>query len=153
MSLKNVIVIGGSGNVGREILASLLESRAEFGTISALKREGVPASEILQKFAQQGVQILEANFKDKASLVKAFKGSDVVISTVNAPAFDDQYNFIDAAIEAKYPLSAQCANPGSNDSSHPSLEVTPTFLMSPQFPISNRKSNSRTTSKRKRKKA
>ena len=94
-------MIGGSGNVGREIIGSLLDSRSDFGTISALKREAVPASEILQKFARQGVQILEANFKDKDSLVKAFKGADVVISTVNAPAFEDQYNFIDAAIEAK----------------------------------------------------
>jgi len=101
MSLKNVIVIGGSGNVGREILASLLESRADFGTISALKREGVPASETLQQLAQQGVQIIEASYKDKASLVKAFKGADAVISTINAPAFDDQYTFVDAAIEAK----------------------------------------------------
>ena len=101
-ALKNIIVIGGSGNVGREILTSLLDSKSDFGTISALKRESVPASDTLQKFAQKGVQILEANFKDKASLVKAFKGADAVISTVNAPAFDDQYNFIDAAIEAKY---------------------------------------------------
>jgi hypothetical protein len=29
-------------------------------------------------------------------------GADVVISTVNVPAFDDQYTFLDAAIEAKY---------------------------------------------------
>jgi len=101
-ALKNVIVVGGSGNVGREILAALLESSSDFGTISALKREGVPASEILQRFEQKGVRILEANFKDKASLVKAFQGADAVISTVNAPAFDDQYNFVDAAIEAKY---------------------------------------------------
>lgn len=100
-ALKNVIVVGGSGNVGREILAALLESSSDFGTISALKREGVPASEILQRFEQKGVRILEANFKDKASLVKAFQGADAVISTVNAPAFDDQYNFVDAAIEAK----------------------------------------------------
>jgi len=112
MSLKNVIVIGGSGNVGREIIASLLESRADFGTISALKREGVPASEILQKFARVGVQILEANYKEKASLVKAFQGADAVISTVNAPAFDDQYTFVDAAIEAKYCLPPNCANSG-----------------------------------------
>ena len=73
-TLINIIVIGGSGNVGREILAALLEAKADFGTISALKREGVPASDVLQRFKDQGVQILEADYKNKASLVAAFKG-------------------------------------------------------------------------------
>jgi NAD(P)-dependent dehydrogenase (short-subunit alcohol dehydrogenase family) len=114
-ALRNVIVIGGSGNVGREILSSLLARKDEFGTISALKREGYPTSDVLQKLAAQGVHVLEADLKDKASLVKAFKGilsleseptvgADVVISTVNVPAFEDQYTFLDAAIEAKYTL-------------------------------------------------
>ena len=48
-ALKNIVVIGGSGNVGREILAALIEKKDEFGTISALKREGVEVSDILKK--------------------------------------------------------------------------------------------------------
>jgi uncharacterized protein YbjT (DUF2867 family) len=71
-SFKNIVVIGGSGNVGREILSELIEKKDEFGTISALKRESVPASDILKKLQARGVQIIEANFKDKASLVAAF---------------------------------------------------------------------------------
>lgn len=71
---KNIIVIGGSGNVGREILSALIEKKEEFGTISALKREGVPESDILKKLQARGVQVLEANFKDKDSLIAAFKG-------------------------------------------------------------------------------
>ncbi len=74
-ALKNIIVIGGSGNVGREILAALIEKKDEFGTISALKREGVEISDILKKLENKGVRILEANLKNKESLVAAFKGS------------------------------------------------------------------------------
>ena len=74
-ALKNIIVIGGSGNVGREILAALIEKKDEFGTISSLKREGVETSDILKKLEIKGVRILEANFKNKESLVAAFKGS------------------------------------------------------------------------------
>lgn len=110
--LKNIIVVGGSGNVGREILAALIDNRDEFGTIAALKREGVPASDVLKGLDSRGVLLIEANYKDKATLVAAFKGTcapdstlilgfDVVISTVNVPAFEDQYTFLDAAIEAK----------------------------------------------------
>ena len=75
-ALKNVVVIGGSGNVGREILSALLARKDEFGTISALKREGHmhPTSDVLRGLATQGVHIIEADLKDKASLVKAFKG-------------------------------------------------------------------------------
>lgn len=114
-ALKNIVVIGGSGNVGREILGALIERKDEFGTISALKREGVETSDILKRLESKGVRILEANFKNKESLVTALKGiriyprykglnlgADAVISTVNVPAFEDQYLFVDAAIEAKY---------------------------------------------------
>jgi uncharacterized protein YbjT (DUF2867 family) len=75
--LKNVVVIGGSGNVGREILNALLARQDEFGTISALKREGYPTSDVLQNLSKKGVHVLEANFKDKASLVAAFKGTEL----------------------------------------------------------------------------
>jgi uncharacterized protein YbjT (DUF2867 family) len=74
-ALKNIIVIGGSGNVGREILAALVDKKDEFGTIATLKREGVPASDILKGLERRGVRLVEANYKDKASLVAAFKGT------------------------------------------------------------------------------
>jgi uncharacterized protein YbjT (DUF2867 family) len=74
-SLRNIIVIAGSGNVGREILKALVENKADFGTISSLKREGHPVSDILKGFQAQGVRILEADYKDEASLVAAFKGT------------------------------------------------------------------------------
>jgi len=102
MAFKNIIVVGGSGVIGREILNGLLEKKQEFGTISSLKREGVPTSDVLKTFEPQGVHVLEANYKDKASLVKAFTGADVVISAVTHAAVPDQILFIDAAIEAKY---------------------------------------------------
>jgi uncharacterized protein YbjT (DUF2867 family) len=73
-SLKNIVVVGGSGLVGRAILKDLLANKADFGAISSLKRESFPTSEVLQTLQSQGVQVLEANFKVKASLVAAFKG-------------------------------------------------------------------------------
>jgi len=106
MAFKNIVVVGGSGFIGREILNGLLEKKHEFGTISSVKREGFPASDVLKKLEPQGVLIVEANYKDKSSLVKAFTGADVVISAVTHAAVPDQILFIDAAIEAKYVLIA-----------------------------------------------
>jgi uncharacterized protein YbjT (DUF2867 family) len=73
-SLKNIVVAGGSGLVGREILRNLIANKADFGTISSLKRKGFPTSDVLQALESRGVKVLEADFKDKASLVAAFKG-------------------------------------------------------------------------------
>jgi uncharacterized protein YbjT (DUF2867 family) len=74
-ALKNVIVVGGSGNVGREIVATLLASNDDFGTIATLKRKEAPTSDVVKRFQAQGVKVLEADYKDKASLVEAFKGT------------------------------------------------------------------------------
>jgi uncharacterized protein YbjT (DUF2867 family) len=74
-ALKNIIVIGGSGNVGSAILNALVDRKSEFGTIAALKREGHPTSDVLKGLEKRGVKILEANLKDKDSLAKVFKGT------------------------------------------------------------------------------
>jgi uncharacterized protein YbjT (DUF2867 family) len=74
-ALKNVIVVGGSGNVGREILGALLASKSDFDTIATLKRKEAPTSDIVKEFQAKGVKILEANYKDKESLAEAFKGT------------------------------------------------------------------------------
>jgi uncharacterized protein YbjT (DUF2867 family) len=74
MALKNIVVVGGSGNVGREILGALVDHKSDFVTISALKREGFPTSGVLDGLNSKGVRILEANFKSKSSLATAFTG-------------------------------------------------------------------------------
>jgi uncharacterized protein YbjT (DUF2867 family) len=77
-ALKNVVIIGGSGNVGSEILAALLAKKDEFGIISALKRKGFPTSDILQELSARGIRVIEANYKNKDSLVTAFKGTSLL---------------------------------------------------------------------------
>ena len=156
-ALKNVIVVGGSGNVGREILAALLASKEDFGTIATLKRKDAPMSEIVKGFQARGVKVVEADYKDKASLVEAFTGTlpprrgemgwltnlgaDVVISTVNVPAFNDQYLFLEAAIEAKSVFNWIFLISGSSGLFLRNSGVTPISPMSPTSPTSNQKSN------------
>ena len=41
MSLKNMVVIGGSGNVGKAVLSALIDRKEEFGTIFCFKKGGV----------------------------------------------------------------------------------------------------------------
>ena len=56
------------------MLSALIDRKEEFGTISALKREGFPTSDVLLQLEKKGLRVLEANLKQKDSLVPVFKG-------------------------------------------------------------------------------
>lgn len=89
--LKNVVVIGASGNLGKPIVHALLEA----GTfnVSALTRV-----ESKSTFPSK-VKHLTSDFTE-ASLFEALKGQDAVISALGGAAIHEQTKVIDAAIKA-----------------------------------------------------
>jgi len=97
MSLKNVLVIGATGLLGPHIVLALAQSGSFNVSVLTTKNADDPK---LASFKAQGVNVLHANYDDKSSLIHAFTGQDVVISTVGTAAFEKQALFIDAAVEA-----------------------------------------------------
>lgn len=95
-SLKNVLLIG-TGNAGGPILRELVNNKSKLNIHVFTRKENDPS---LEEYKAQGVTIVKGDPKDKTSLVNALKGIDVIISTVGSRGFDDQFTFIDAAIEA-----------------------------------------------------
>ncbi|CAN9178072.1 unnamed protein product [Alternaria alternata] len=91
-SFKNVMVIGGGGNLGPAILHALLH-HSYFNT-TVLSREGSSSTFPL------GVKVLRANYNSIDSLKTALRGQDVVVSLVAGSALGDQKTLIDAAIAA-----------------------------------------------------
>ncbi|CAI6339383.1 unnamed protein product [Periconia digitata] len=91
MSLKNVALIGASGNLGPAILSNLAD--ASFN-VTIISREG-SASTFPSNF-----KVVRADFSSHDSLVAAFKGQDVVIAAVASHALDQQPKIVDAAIAA-----------------------------------------------------
>lgn len=92
-AIKNVLVVGASGNVGKSTLKELSEEGFQ---VTGLSRhspvDSVPA----------GVKFTNSDYS-AASLRDAFKGQDAVISTVSSTkpgALDLQKTLIDAAIAA-----------------------------------------------------
>ncbi|KAH6880709.1 hypothetical protein B0T10DRAFT_581262 [Thelonectria olida] len=93
-SIKNVLVVGASGNVGRSTIKALLD---ESFSVTGLTRESSKAT------LPANVRQVKTDYS-AASLLAAFKGQDAVVSTVSGIAPGEglslQTAIIEAAIEA-----------------------------------------------------
>ncbi|KAI5294823.1 hypothetical protein KEM52_003089 [Ascosphaera acerosa] len=94
--VKNVIVIGGTGYIGKFIVQGLV--KAGFN-VSVLTR----ASKVAEHQFPEGVTPVPYEPDSKDSLVKAFTGQDVVVSALAQTALASEYLMIDAAVEAGVP--------------------------------------------------
>lgn len=93
LAIKNVLVVGASGNVGKATVKAL--SEAEF-QVTGLSRQS------LVDGAPAGVKLINTDYS-ASSLLDAFKGQDAVISTLSSTvpgSLDLQKSLIDAAIAA-----------------------------------------------------
>lgn len=93
-TIKNVLVVGASGNVGKSTLKALSEDGFRVTGLSRYPPvDSVPA----------GVKFINSEYS-AASLADAFKGQDAVISTVSSTepgALELQKSLIDTAIAAR----------------------------------------------------
>ncbi|KAL2859204.1 hypothetical protein BJX68DRAFT_261649 [Aspergillus pseudodeflectus] len=90
-ALKNIALVGASGNIGQIILAALLEA-SEFN-VTVLTRASSTAT------FPSGATVRKSDFSS-ADLQAALKGQHAVISAVGATGFGEQKNLIDASIAA-----------------------------------------------------
>lgn len=92
-AIKNVLVVGASGNVGKSTLKALSEDGFQVTGLSRKSPvDSVPA----------GVKFINTDYS-AASLLNAFKGQDAVISALSSTlpgSLELQKSLIDAAIEA-----------------------------------------------------
>ncbi|KAG4438587.1 hypothetical protein IFR05_005911 [Cadophora sp. M221] len=89
-SIKNVIILGASGDIGRAAISALL---AGGFTVSVATRESSNA-----KFPS-GVTVFNTDYTS-ASLIQAFKGQDAIVSAIATASAQQQISIIDAAIIA-----------------------------------------------------
>ncbi|KAH8906427.1 NAD(P)-binding protein [Coniochaeta sp. PMI_546] len=87
--IKNVAIIGGSGNVGRPILEELV---AAGFNVTALTRATSTST------FPEGVTVKKVDFGSPESLKEAFAGQDAVVSAIATVAVGAQQPIIDAAI-------------------------------------------------------
>lgn len=118
-TLKNIVIIGGGGNLGQIILRSLVASPDL--SITALKRPG--STSIFP--TSSNLKIIESDYS-LDSLVSIFTGQDAVISIVGATGISEQKIFVDASVKAgvKRFLPSEF---GINGQSEVVKELTPFF--------------------------
>ncbi|KAI1424953.1 hypothetical protein F5Y12DRAFT_420887 [Xylaria sp. FL1777] len=89
--IKNVAVVGGSGNLGRAVVSELLD--AGFA-VTALTREGSTAT------FPAGVASKAVDYSSVGSLTEALQGQDALVSTIATAAVAGQQPLVDAAVAA-----------------------------------------------------
>ncbi|KAI0106802.1 NAD(P)-binding protein [Daldinia grandis] len=91
-SIKNVAVIGASGNLGKEVVQELLKAGYK---VTAFAREESTAT------FPPGVTVKKVNYQSVEGLTAALQGQDAVVSTIATVAVGGQIPLVDAAIAAK----------------------------------------------------
>lgn len=92
-TIKKVILVGATGNLGPSILTALKASALE---TTILTRE----DSLTSRAPPEDTKVLTADYKSVSSLAAAFAGQDAVISTIASSALPEQQALIDAAIQA-----------------------------------------------------
>ncbi|KAE8445916.1 hypothetical protein EG329_012695 [Mollisiaceae sp. DMI_Dod_QoI] len=90
-SIKNVAVIGGSGNLGPSVIQALLDSGF---TVTALTRASSTAT------FPSNVQVRKVDYSSPSSIAAALAGQDAVVSTIATLALTQQSSIIDEAVKA-----------------------------------------------------
>ncbi|OTA57410.1 NAD(P)-binding protein [Hypoxylon sp. EC38] len=91
-SIKNVVVVGASGNLGKEVVQELLKAGFK---VTAFTREDSTAT------FPSNVPSKKVNYQSVESLTSALDGQDAVVSTIATVAVAGQTPLVDAAIAAK----------------------------------------------------
>lgn len=95
-TLKNIALVGASGNVGKVLLPALLAAKTF--TVTVLRRSSSSSS---PSTFPPGVRVVDADFTSVDSLTAALAGQDAVVSAVGTPALnDEQKRLVDAAVAA-----------------------------------------------------
>ncbi|KAK9985206.1 hypothetical protein SO802_034731 [Lithocarpus litseifolius] len=85
MAKRKVLVVGGTGYIGKRIVRASLAQADHITTYVLQRREmgyDINKVQLLFSFKKQGARLIEASFSDHNSLVDAVKQVDVVICTV-----------------------------------------------------------------------
>ncbi|KAJ4789434.1 Isoflavone reductase-like protein [Rhynchospora pubera] len=98
---SKVLVIGGTGYIGKFITeASARSGHRTFALVRDTAPSDPSKSQLLQKFNDLGVTLIQGDLYNHESLVKAISAVDVVISAVGYAQLPDQTNIIAAIKEA-----------------------------------------------------
>jgi len=117
VEIKNVAIVGASGNLGAPVLTALID--ANKFNITVVSRIGSKST------FPSGIKVVYADYSSLGSLTDAFKGQDAVISTVGADGLLGQSLLFDAASTAG--VKRFIPSEFGSDTSNPLTATLPVF--------------------------
>ncbi|KAI0599094.1 hypothetical protein F4775DRAFT_139213 [Biscogniauxia sp. FL1348] len=90
--IKNVVVVGGSGTLGKPVVDELVKAGFQ---VTVFTRENSSST------FPAGVNSKKVNYESVESLTSALQGQDAVVSTIATAAIGGQHPIVDAAVAAK----------------------------------------------------
>ncbi|KAL1546757.1 eugenol synthase 6 [Salvia divinorum] len=132
---EKILIIGGTGHMGKFVVeASAKSGHPTFALLRELSLSDPAKSQLVEGWKNSGVTILTGDLNDHASLVKAIKQVDIVISTVGFMQIADQHKILAAIKEAgnvKRFLPSEFGN--DVDRSHPMDPLNQNFQQKVQL--------------------
>ncbi|KAL5350663.1 hypothetical protein ACLOAV_004232 [Pseudogymnoascus australis] len=121
--IRNVVIVGASGNLGASIFKALVASNRF--TVSVLTRP-----ESTHIYAAD-IKIFQSDYSE-LSLLEAFKGQDAVVSALGAAGLADEIKIIDACVKAGV-LRFIPSEYGSNSNNAKATALIPFFALKTQI--------------------
>ncbi|KAI0010699.1 putative oxidoreductase CipA-like protein [Xylariaceae sp. FL0662B] len=116
--IKNVAVVGGTGKIGRPIVARLLTTN--LFAVTLLTRDDSP-----QRHFPPGVVVKRVDYKSLQSLEAALQGQDALVSAMAFEAIQEQKNLVEAAVNAG--VKRMIPSEYGNDTLNPKLAAFPIY--------------------------
>jgi nucleoside-diphosphate-sugar epimerase len=96
---KNILLIGGTGLIGRYILESLILSKASFGRIAIFTSTSTSESKIteINTIRNRGIEVITGDIKSSDDIQRAYEGIDTVVSALGRAVIDAQIKLLEIA--------------------------------------------------------
>jgi nucleoside-diphosphate-sugar epimerase len=96
---KDILIIGGTGAIGRFILQEILVAKSFFGRIGIFTSPDTVArkSSDISKLKEQGVEVIVGDITNAEDIKSAYRGFDTVVSAVGRPIIDAQVKLLEVA--------------------------------------------------------
>ncbi|KAF2759840.1 NAD(P)-binding protein [Pseudovirgaria hyperparasitica] len=92
----NILIIGGTGAIGKPITGAILDSKKDFGRVALFTSERTvkDKSDLLEPWKARGLELITGDITKDDDILDAYKGFDTVVSAVGRNVIDSQINLI-----------------------------------------------------------
>jgi len=113
--------VAGAGNLGQHVVKALLQLKEDDGTVTTVKVLTRIGGRKSTELVNLGATFVEVNYDEPKSMKEALRGTEVVISTLGAPALSAQTQLADASQAAGVQLfvPSEFGGPTDGNSGHP----------------------------------